>query len=106
MSISLIRGFPTVQAIGLYPTWETVVAQLVLLALFVFALAKTFWPKRSVALPVVAPEPTGGPTIASQIEELRAENALLKQRLAMIESALESRADEPRVSDAGAAEAV
>ncbi len=106
MSISLIRGFPTVPAIGLYPTWETVVAQLILLALFVFALAKTFWPKRSVALPVVAPEPTGGPTVASQIEELRAENAMLKQRLAMIESALESRADETRVADAGAPEAV
>ncbi|MGE5099870.1 MAG: FTR1 family protein, partial [Deltaproteobacteria bacterium] len=49
--ISTIHGFPTVEALGLYPTWQTLLAQMVLLALFVFAVAKTFWPKRSVALP-------------------------------------------------------
>src|SRR5213075_1464836 len=48
--ITPIRGFPTIEALGLYPTWQTVLAQVVLLALFVFALAKTFWPKRSVTL--------------------------------------------------------
>jgi len=90
MSITLIRGFPTVSAIGLYPTWETVLAQLVLLALFVFAVAKTFWPKRSVTLPVVAPPP-GASTVDSQIAVLRAENDALKARLASVEAALESR---------------
>jgi len=90
MSITLIRGFPTVSAIGLYPTWETVLAQLVLLALFVFAVAKTFWPKRSVTLPVVAPTP-GASTVDSQIAVLRAENDALKARLASVEAALESR---------------
>ena len=31
MPITLIPGFPTVEALGLYPTWQTVLAQLVLL---------------------------------------------------------------------------
>jgi high-affinity iron transporter len=90
MSITLIRGFPTITAIGLYPTWETVLAQLVLLALFVFAVAKTFWPKRSVTLPVVAPT-AGATTVDSQIAVLRAENDALKARLASVEAALEAR---------------
>ena len=51
--ITPIPGLPTVEALGFYPTWQTVLAQFVLLALFVFAVAKTFWPKRSVTLPTV-----------------------------------------------------
>ena len=66
--ITLIRGFPTVEAIGLYPTWETVAAQMLLLALFVFALAKTFWPKRSVALPTVVPSAAESQSLVAQIE--------------------------------------
>jgi high-affinity iron transporter len=91
MSITLIRGLPTVPAIGLYPTWETVVAQLVLLALFVFALAKTFWPKRSVTLPVVAPAPADSSPLMSQINALRAENETLKARLTSLEAAMDAR---------------
>ena len=55
--ITVIPGFPTVEALGLYPTWQTVLGQMVLLALFVFAVAKTFWPKRSVTLPTDVAEP-------------------------------------------------
>jgi high-affinity iron transporter len=97
MSITLIRGMPTVPAIGLYPTWETVLAQMILFALFVFAVAKTFWPKRSVTLPVVAPAPAGAGSgagagaIAAQIDALKAENEALKARLASVEAALEAR---------------
>jgi high-affinity iron transporter len=91
MSITLIRGMPTVPAIGLYPTWETVLAQLLLLALFVFAVAKTFWPKRSVSLPVVAPSSGDPSKLMSQIDALRIENEGLKARLASIEAALEGR---------------
>lgn len=46
--ISVIHGLPSVEALGIYPTWETMLAQLLLLALLVFALARTFWPRRSV----------------------------------------------------------
>ena len=86
--ISVIRGFPTVEALGLYPTWQTVLAQLVLLALFVFAVAKTFWPKRSVALPTVAPQSSSNDGVLPQLAELRIENEQLRARLAAIEAAL------------------
>lgn len=46
--ISVIPGFSSVESLGIYPTWETVLAQLLLLALLAFALAKTFWPRRAV----------------------------------------------------------
>jgi high-affinity iron transporter len=75
--ITIIRGFPTVEALGMYPTWQTLLAQLLLLALFVFALAKTFWPKRSVTLPTMAPEAVG----AAQLEELKARLSALEDEL-------------------------
>jgi high-affinity iron transporter len=43
--ISLVRGGPHVDAMGIYPSVETLGAQLVLLALFVFMIGKTFAPK-------------------------------------------------------------
>jgi hypothetical protein len=93
-----IRNLPPVEWLGLYPTWQGVLAQMVLLGLFVFAVAKTFWPKRSVTLPTVvaspvAPAPsedTAG--VASQLDELRAENEDLRRRLAEIEDAIHERA--------------
>jgi high-affinity iron transporter len=98
MPFSPIRGVPAVEWLGFYPTWQTVAAQVVLLALFVFALAKTFWPKRSVALPTVvaapvAPSPREDtPALAAQLEELRSENDDLRRRLAEVEDALHERA--------------
>ena len=88
--ITLIRGFPTVEAIGLYPTWETVGAQMLLLALFVFAVAKTFWPKRSVSLPTVGPAAGDTQSLVAQIEALRGDNEALKARLAVLERRLSS----------------
>ena len=87
--ISVIRGMPTVDALGLYPTWQTLLAQLVLLGLFVFAVAKTFWPKRSVALPTVVPGPATPPgsPLAEEIARLRAEVAELQGRISTLESA-------------------
>jgi high-affinity iron transporter len=85
MPITLIPGFPHVEALGLYPTWQTVLAQLLLLGLFVFALAKTFWPKRSVALPTVLPP---GTDIAGQLAALREDNERLRTRLAALEDAV------------------
>jgi high-affinity iron transporter len=96
--ITRIRGLPTIEAIGFYPTWETVLAQLLLLALFVFAVAKTFWPKRSVALPVVSAETAASSSVAAQLEELRGENDRLKARLAALEAALEPRTSTERAS--------
>jgi high-affinity iron transporter len=62
--MTVLRGFPHVDAMGIYPTLETLLGQLLLVALFVAALAKTFWPKRSVTLPTMpaAPAPAAAPT--------------------------------------------
>jgi hypothetical protein len=38
---------------GIFPSVETLLAQLLLLVLLLFALIKTFWPKRSIALPTM-----------------------------------------------------
>jgi hypothetical protein len=93
--ITPIRGFPTVEALGLYPTWQTMLGQIVLLVLFVFAVAKTFWPKRSVTLPTVVADPVAparslSGELALQLEELRTENEDLRRRLAEIEDALQA----------------
>ena len=45
--ITLMRGAPHVEAMGIYPSVETLVAQGVLLALFVFMVVKTFAPKKN-----------------------------------------------------------
>jgi high-affinity iron transporter len=88
MPITLIPGFPHIEALGLYPTWETVLAQLLLLALFVFALAKTFWPKRSVTLPTVLPDAKPAMDIAAELAALREDNERLRARLAALEEAV------------------
>jgi high-affinity iron transporter len=94
ISMSVIPGFPHVEALGLYPTWETVLAQLLLLALFCFALAKTFWPRRSVALPTM-PEPrVAAPAVVEELAALQAENAALRARLDALEEAVGRKAAE------------
>jgi high-affinity iron transporter len=89
--ISSIPGFPTVEALGLYPTWQTLLAQMVLLALFVFAVAKTFWPKRSVALPTVTAETPVSDNLVSQLERMRADNETLAARIEALEAEREQR---------------
>ncbi len=90
MPISLIPGFPTVDALGIYPTWQTVLAQMLLLGLLVFAVMKTFWPKRSVTLPTVsAASAPSADVVSAEIAALRAENARLAARLQAVETAIE-----------------
>ena len=79
VSITVIPGLPHVDAMGIYPTVETLGAQLVLVALLAFALLKTFWPKRSVALPTVAPDPAVRGDLASALQRLEAMEARVKQ---------------------------
>ena len=44
MRITVIPGGPHVDAMGIYPSVETLTAQGILVALLVFAMIKTFWP--------------------------------------------------------------
>ena len=85
--LSAIPGFPHAEWLGLYPSWQGVIAQLVLLVLFTFAVLKTFWPKRSVSLPTVIP-PLTPPRPSAEVAEMRTENEELKRRLAALEEAL------------------
>jgi high-affinity iron transporter len=79
VSITVVPGLPHIDAMGIYPTVETLGAQLVLVVLFAFALLKTFWPKRSVALPTVAPDPAVKGDLASALQRLEAMEARVKQ---------------------------
>ena len=92
--LSAIRGFPHVDALGLYPSWQGVLSQFALLLLFAFAVLKTFWPKRSVSLPtVMTPAVVTEPVIsAAEIAEMRAENEMLRVRLTALEDAMEREA--------------
>jgi high-affinity iron transporter len=86
LPLTAIPGFPHSEFLGLYPSWQGVLAQLALLILFAFAVLKTFWPKRSVALPTVMPvAPVPAP---DALESIRAENEELRRRIAALEEAL------------------
>jgi high-affinity iron transporter len=87
VSITIIPGAPHVELLGLYPTVESLLAQLVLLVLFVFALVKTFWPKRAVALPTMPADPTATALVEAQLAELRAQQDELKKKIAALEAA-------------------
>ena len=78
ISATFITHFPTVDWLGLYPTWQTLVGQLALLILFAFAVLKTFWPRRSVALPTVQL----ASATATQLDQLQVRIETLERRLA------------------------
>ncbi|HSY81506.1 MAG TPA: FTR1 family protein [Gemmatimonadaceae bacterium] len=84
--ITIIHGFPTVEAMGIFNSVETLLAQCVLLALLAFALARTFWPKRSVQLPTVPPVAGQGiderlVTIQSTLDALGRQVSALEEEL-------------------------
>jgi high-affinity iron transporter len=89
--LSAIRGFPHIEALGIYPSWEGVLSQFALLLLFIFAVLKSLWPRRSVSLPTVEPAATttGPALMASELAAIRAENEALRQRLVVLEEAVE-----------------
>jgi high-affinity iron transporter len=88
LSITVIPGAPHVELIGLYPTLETMLGQLVLLVLFAFALVKTFWPKRSVALPTIPADPTATALVEAQLADMRSAIDAIGTRLTAIETAV------------------
>jgi high-affinity iron transporter len=56
IGITVLRNMPSVPSMGIFPSMETLVAQGILVALFVFMIVKTFLPQREAAS---AQEPTG-----------------------------------------------
>ena len=67
--------------------------------LFVFALLKTFWPKRSVALPTMPSDPTATALVEAQLEEMRAAQDELKAKIRAIEAALARETSDSRADD-------
>ncbi len=55
LPVTLVPGGPHLDTLGIYPSVETLVAQIVLVGLLVFALARTFWPTSSEPQPPAAP---------------------------------------------------
>ena len=47
IGITVLRGWPSVPSMGIFPSMETLVAQGILLALFLFMIVKTFLPSSS-----------------------------------------------------------
>ena len=45
MPITVIPGAPHIEALGIYPSVETLTAQAILVILLVFAMIRTFWPR-------------------------------------------------------------
>ena len=86
--LSAIPGFPHVEALGLYPSWQGVLSQFALLLLFAFAVLKTFWPKRSVSLPTVIPSTVPVTNASPALDAMRAENDELRRRVAALEEAV------------------
>jgi high-affinity iron transporter len=86
--LTAIRGFPHIEWLGIYPSWQGVLAQLTLLLLFAFAVLKTFWPKRSVSLPTVMPMTVAHRAAEEEIAQMRAENEELRRRLSAVEEAM------------------
>jgi high-affinity iron transporter len=72
VGITVLPGWPHVDAMGIFPSVETLLAQLFLLVLFAFALVKTFWPSRSVTLPTVPVVQPESPELHQILERLDA----------------------------------
>lgn len=91
--ITVLPGWPHIDAMGIYPSVETLLGQFVLLVLFVFALVKTFWPTRAVVLPTVpeGPDPLKESHVLERLEQI-------EQRLGAIEQAVSGAATSDEAS--------
>ena len=87
LSRTRIPGFPHVEALGLYPSAETILAQAVLVALLLFALWRTLTP--SPADEQEEPGPEVPPEVASRIAELQATARQLQDRVDTLEKEIE-----------------
>lgn len=98
MSRTLLPGFPHVDVIGIYPTVESVLLQLVLVALLLFALWRTFLRPAPVAVTDdggEAAEPIP-PEVAARLAELQATAKRLQDRVATLEKEVEQESSTAR----------
>jgi high-affinity iron transporter len=98
MTRTPIAGFPFVDPIGLYPTVETLLAQVLLIGLLLFALWRTFRPlpdpnegsAHRAPLPVVTSPPAPmPPEVAARLAELQVTAKRLQERVETLEREVE-----------------
>jgi high-affinity iron transporter len=99
MSRTLLPGFPHVEALGIYPTVETMLGQVVLVALLLFALWRTLLRPAPVdvsaaaAAAVSATTPASdeqmSPEVAARLAELQVTARRLQERVATLEKEVE-----------------
>ena len=88
VSITVLPGWPSAEALGIYPSVETLLAQSVLVVLFAFAMLKTFWPSRSVALPTVVPGPAAAEgEVTARVDEIERRLREVEQAVSVTEKA-------------------
>ena len=85
--ITTIPGLPSFEAMGIYNTVETLLAQVLLLVLFIFALVKTFWPARSVALPSAPPSAVPMGDVTARLARMQETIERLGTRVEALEKA-------------------
>ena len=91
MTRTFLPGFPHVEVLGLYPTVETLIAQLVLIGLLLFALWRTLRPSAEAAEAAMTPvdaEPMS-PEVASRLAELQVSAKQLQDRVTSLEKEVE-----------------
>lgn len=91
MTRTFLPGFPHVEVLGLYPTVETLIAQLVLIGLLLFALWRTLRPSAEAAEAATTPvdaEPMS-PEVASRLAELQVSAKQLQDRVTSLEKEVE-----------------
>jgi hypothetical protein len=85
LPMTVLHGFPRIEAMGIYPTLESLGAQLLLVILFIVLLLKTFWPTRAVTLPTVPPEAPPAAVVDAHVSALEQTIARLEARVAALE---------------------
>lgn len=100
VSLTLLPGWPSVDALGIFPSRETMIGQGIMLALLAFAVVRTLARRREEPAAAPAPavtRPVGDEVPAhahvdleGRVAELSAKATLLQQRLAALEAELEA----------------
>lgn len=84
VGITVLPGWPHIDAMGIFPSVETLLGQFVLVVLFTFALLRTFWPARSVSLPTV-PVAATTPPIAAELSHVIERLDAIERRIGNLE---------------------
>jgi high-affinity iron transporter len=92
VSITALRGWPQIQALGIFPTVETMLAQGLLLAALAYAIWRTVSARRAAAAEAAATATDGTDHVHAQLEgkvaELTAKATLLQERVRALEEEL------------------